>query len=271
MALFASQDCPDYLLSTQQVDQFFRDGYIHLKNVLDPNELERFEGVLTDYVNDHNPLKMKDFDGRSTYEKAFIQVINIWPRSEEIRAFVFSKVLARLASKLLKVESVRLYHDQALFKEPGGGITPWHADQYYWPLQTNLTCTAWIPLQETPIEMGPLSFSRGSHRYRGGRDLKISDTSEAKLGEMLEKERFAHVSNPFQLGDVSFHYGWTYHRAPPNETNRVRKAMTIIYMDERATVSVSERSEHEADKEAFLPERLPGELADTHLNPILYP
>jgi len=29
------------------------------------------------------------------------------------------------------VQGVRLYHDQALIKEPGGKPTPWHQDYYY--------------------------------------------------------------------------------------------------------------------------------------------
>ena len=64
----------------------------------------------------------------------------------------------------MEVEGVRLYHDQALFKEAEGGITPWHADQYYWPLSTSKTITDLIPLQATPLEMGPLEFSAGSQQ-----------------------------------------------------------------------------------------------------------
>jgi ectoine hydroxylase-related dioxygenase (phytanoyl-CoA dioxygenase family) len=59
----------------------------------------------------------------------------------------------------------------------GGGLTPWHADQYYWPVSTDNTCTAWVPLQPTPLEMGPLAFSAGSHRYNVGRKTKQRLTS----------------------------------------------------------------------------------------------
>ena len=47
----------------------------------------------------------------------------------------------------LKVEGVRLYADQALYKEPHGGYTPWHCDASYWPLATDKVVSAWIPLQ----------------------------------------------------------------------------------------------------------------------------
>ena len=45
------------------------------------------------------------------------------------------------------MEGVRVYHDQALNKEPGGGYTPWHCDGYYWPVKSEKIVTAWVPLQ----------------------------------------------------------------------------------------------------------------------------
>ena len=60
-------------------------------------------------------------------------------------------------------------------------ITPAHADQYYWPLATDRTITAWIPLQAVPEDMGPLGFYARSQSESFGRDLGISDESEAKI------------------------------------------------------------------------------------------
>ena len=54
------------------------------------------------------------------------------------------------SSCCLKVEGVRLYADQALYKKPHGGYTPWHCDAVYWPLATDKAITAWIPLQVCP-------------------------------------------------------------------------------------------------------------------------
>lgn len=50
----------------------------------------------------------------------------------------------------MQVEGVRFYADQALYKEPHGGYTPWHCDAFYWPLATDKAVTAWIPLQVCP-------------------------------------------------------------------------------------------------------------------------
>ena len=66
--------------------------------------------------------------------------------------------------------------------------------------------------------MGPLCFGRGSHRKRIGRDLEISAESEQQIRDAVRKEKIDEVQEPFALGDVSFHLGWTLHRAGPNTT-----------------------------------------------------
>ena len=118
---------------------------------------------------------------RSTYKKGFIQIINLWKKSEKVKEFVFGERLARIATELLGTRGVRIYHDQAIYKEPGSGFTSWHSDQFYWPFASDRCCTVWIPLQDTPVEMGPLAFSSGSHRTKFGRDLNISDESEDRV------------------------------------------------------------------------------------------
>lgn len=206
---------------------------------------------------------------RDTYHKAFLQVTNLWRTSDVARAFVFERRLADWAAELLGVERVRLYHDQALYKEPGGGITPWHADQFYWPLSSDRTITAWVPLQATPLEMGPLAFAAGSHRMGFGRDLEIGDESERSLRRALESGRFTEVNEPFELGEVSFHSGWTFHHTGPNTSSTARAVMTVIYMADGIRLLAPERKQHYADWEAFMPGVQPGEVVDSPLNPVL--
>ena len=88
-------------------------------------------------------------------------MFNLWTHDERVRAFVFARRFARAAAELMGVAGVRLYHDQALFKEPGGGITPWHQDQFYWPLDTDAHVTLWMPLVRVTPEMGPMTLRVG--------------------------------------------------------------------------------------------------------------
>ena len=162
-----------------------KDGFVKLPGVLSPATIAAYEPEITSTLFERNTQTLP-LEERTTYHKAFLQVTNMWPHNETVRRFVFSARLAKIAADLLEVESVRLFADQGLYKEPGGGITPWHADQYHWPLSSDRSITVWVPLQETSREMGPLSFAVGSHRLELGRNLPISDESEAAVQAALE-------------------------------------------------------------------------------------
>lgn len=247
---FADLDTP-YTLTNTQIRRFREQGFIKLKEVLSPATLEHFGRHITAEVIRLN-TQHKPMEERTTYERAFLQIMDLWRHSEQVKRFVFSRRLARIAAELMGTRGVRLYHDQALYKEPSGGITPWHADQYYWPLSTEKTCTVWAPLQRTPLEMGPLAFAIASQQFEFGRDLEISDESEQRLQEALRQQGFALDEGPFDLGEVSYHYGWTFHRAGPNKSQQCRSVMTIIYMDQDITVSKPVNHYQEDDWRQFL-------------------
>ncbi|TAD82259.1 MAG: phytanoyl-CoA dioxygenase [Bacteroidetes bacterium] len=258
-----------YALAPEQVAFYQRNRYIKLKAVLNPETLAFFNAAISERVEkmDTNSTPL---EARSTYGKAFLQLFNLWCHDAVVKHLVFSKRLAKLATDLMEVEGVRLYHDQALFKEGGGGITPWHADQYYWPLATDRTVTAWIPLQATPLEMGPLEFSAGSHQIVEGRELEIGDESEIAIQQKLRVTDFNHVIEPFDAGEISFHSGWVFHRAGANSTAQMRKVMTIIYMDKNMVLKQPENVNQINDWETWCPGAVPGAVIHSPLNPVLY-
>jgi ectoine hydroxylase-related dioxygenase (phytanoyl-CoA dioxygenase family) len=260
----------NYSVSTAQKTQFQEQGFIKLKNVFSPQVLDYYGQAITEYVLANNDLAEVPMEDRNTYQKAFIQVTNLWRDSDTVRAFVFGRRLAQIAADLLQVSGVRLYHDQALYKEPSGGVTPWHADQQYWPLATDRTITAWVPLHAVPIEAGPLTFAAGSQQMTFGRDLEISDASEAEMSDALERSDYSIVEQPFDVGEVSFHRGWTYHKAGPNTTTTARRIMTIITMDEQMVLKRPENSNQQRDWESWCPGVQVGQVIDTPLNPVLF-
>lgn len=256
-------------LKDEQIAFFRENGYIKLKNVLSPDVIAHYGREISRKVKELNTLDLP-MDKRTTYQKAFLQIMNIWTKSDLVKEFVMGKRLGKLAADLMGVSGVRLYHDQALYKEAGGGVTPWHADQYYWPLATPETCTAWIPLQATPLEMGPLAFAAKSQQFKMGRDLEISDESEKALAKMLREKNFNLVEEPFDLGEVSFHYGWNFHRAGVNTTPKAREVMTIIYMDENMCLAAPKNKNQQNDWDTWCPGAVVGEVVNTPINPVIY-
>ena len=259
-----------YPLDEAAIRRFREDGFIRLPRVLAPQVLADYAPEINRLVDESNRLKNIPFEERSLYDQAFIQVHNLWTRSERVREMAFGKRLARLAAQLMGTRGVRMWHDQALYKEPFGGFTPWHVDQQYWPMASPHSVTAWIPLQPVPMEMGPLCFGRGSHRKHIGRDLEISAESEQQIREAVRKEKIVEVQQPFALGDVSYHLGWTLHRAGPNTTDTPRRVFTIIYMDADMRLAAPKNKNQKLDWEVWTPGTQIGEVMDDPLNPVLF-
>ena len=259
-----------YELDAAQLARYVADGFVKLPQVLDRAIIERFEPEITAKVIELNTMHLP-LSERDTYSRAFLQVENLWRHSDLVRQLVFSPRLARIAAALMGVRGVRLYHDQALYKEAGGGHTPWHRDQHYWPVSTANTLTVWIPLQDTPAPMGPLTFAAGSQTSMAGRDLLISDASDRALAEFVAAQGYRVENGPFEIGDVSFHAGWTVHRAGPNTTETPRRVMTMIYIDADIEITEPINDWQAADWRNFLGGAPVGGPATGPLNPVLHP
>ncbi len=246
---------------------FRRDGHALIRGIASAEEVESYRGVIESVV----AAVGRDPQGRiDDYSKLFTQVTNVWRLSEEARRIVFSSRFAEVAAQLLGVDSVRLYHDQALFKPAGAERTPWHQDRYYWPLDTDRTVTMWLPLADVDEAMGPMRFASGSHRAGNLGDLAISDETDRRLSALITERGWPVWTAPLRAGDATFHAGGTLHSAGANRSGRVREVLTIIYYAAGTRVAQPANDNQRVDLEVFLPGMRPGEEAKSELNPVLY-
>ena len=261
----------DHALAAETVVAFQRDGHCAVRGLASADEVAAYrptiEAAAFRYQRETRPLEERD-----TYGKAFLQITNLWRRDETVKRFVFARRFAKVAAELLGVPGVRLYHDQALFKEAGGGRTPFHQDQFYWPFDSDKTITMWMPLVDVPPEIGTMSFASGSHRLGYLGQFEISDRSEAELGRIIDDRNIPlETHGSLAAGDATFHAGWTLHGAPPNPTDQLRPVMTVIYFADGLRVAEPDQAFQAFDLKIWLPGCQPGDLAASEINPVLYP
>ena len=92
-----------------------------------------------------------------------------------------------------------------------------------------------------------------------------------ELDNILRLTDFKKHRTSFDLGEVSFHSGWVFHRAGANTTNKTRKVMTVIYMDGEMKLKFPDNENQTRDMEKWCPGTSIGEIIDSPLNPILFP
>lgn len=259
-----------YDVPAAAAEQFRRDGHTVLRALASPEEIAAWRPVIHEVALAHN-TQTRALEERNTYGKAFLQITNLWQKDDTVRPFVLSPRFARVAADIMGVDGVRLYHDQALFKEARGGMTPWHQDQVYWPLATQNTITMWMPLVEVPAEVGSMTFAAGSHRDGGLGQYGISSKSEAVFEELVKERGYRLATHgALAAGDATFHNGLVLHRAPPNPTGVLRAVMTVIYFEDGVRVAEPDSPFQEHDMKTWLPGCSPGDAAASEINPVLY-
>ena len=173
-----------------------------------------------------------------------------------MRELTFHPLLGETAARLLGVDAVRLWHDQALYKEAGGRETDPHQDQPYWPIVETDTITAWIPFDGSTLANGAMGYLPGSHRLglrefvniftgtvtsaRTGTDTRTGTGTRTDNGtdNPLARPELQDLEPVFvevPPGAVAFHHGLTFHLAKPNTTGTVRRVHTVIYFADGST------------------------------------
>jgi ectoine hydroxylase-related dioxygenase (phytanoyl-CoA dioxygenase family) len=232
----------DTALTPQLVDDFRRDGFVVVPGLLSADERRRYGSAVDEAVDRRSRDDTRTLAEKSRYEQSFIQCQNLWEDSEGVRPLTFHPLLAETAARLLGVGAVRLWHDQALYKEAGGRETDPHQDQPYWPIVETDTITAWIPFEGSTLETGAMGYLPGSHRL-GLREFVDIFTGEGDRGDggadaVLAREELAGIEPVFvevPPGAVAYHHGLTFHLAGANRTGTVRRVHTVIYFADGST------------------------------------
>jgi phytanoyl-CoA hydroxylase len=234
-------------LTQAQVDQYNRDGFIHIPGFLTPAQVAELKQAVLEAVaqmgsrliSDQTREVAKD-DGH--YNKVFTQKLNLWKIHPVAKRYMLSPDLGVMIARLSGVSRQRMWHDQTLIKEPFGNATAWHLDNPYWSFTSPNAISIWIALEDATPNNGNLSFIPGSHkmakfdpaigRYKGpGIGMNMDELFKV-YPEMAAIEP-VHV--PMKAGDCSFHNGLTAHGANANMTRGRRIAMTAGFMPDGST------------------------------------
>jgi len=254
------------VVSAGQIEDFQRDGFVVVPDLLSEAELDRLTPMVDAAVASRTAHDRRRLEEKSRYEQSFLQCINLWEDHPELRPLTFHPRVAESAARLVGAERIRLWHDQALYKEAGGRETDPHQDQPYWPIEETDTLTAWIPLDGATGEIGCMGYVPGSHRVGLRRFVNIFFGNPEDVLARPELAGATPVFVEVPRGAVAFHHGLTVHLARPNRSTRVRRVHTAIFFRDgstRAKVGI-----HQSVDRAGI---RPGEPIRSDATPIAWP
>ena len=235
---------------TASEKQFYdENGFLPVPEFLGKGELKRWREVVDAALSARGsqrlsfapkertdpPGSTRSAENQEYYDRVFTQRVNLWQTDGAVKSLLFEDALGRFAGQLAGVKGLRIWHDQALVKEPYANPTAFHLDVPYWSFTSPDAITIWVALDDATLENGCLYYVPGSHKAGKFDNVGIGQ----HIGELFdiypEWRDVPAVPCPVPAGGALFHNGLTFHGAGANMTPGRRRAMTCAYMPDGAT------------------------------------
>lgn len=221
-----------------QIEFYRTNGFLVVPNVLDEPELERWRAAVDAAVAQRTSRfshpgggeQVQDDPDRGYYDRIFVQRVNLWQTNEAVRPLILDPGLGKMATELAGVDGLRVWHDQALIKQPYGNPTSFHLDVPYWSFTSADAITVWVALDDATLQNGALCYVPGSHLAGKYENVGIGEHIDGLFDVYPEWREIEPVPCPVPAGGAVFHNGLTAHGAGANMTSRPRRAMTCAYM-----------------------------------------
>jgi len=232
-------------LSDAEFEQYQTEGYLVVKNALDPETVEHVKSRLRAYTHGDREPETFTTQLEPRVERGELDVEE---EGDAVRKFeglgmvqeddVFADIahhetITAVAEQLLG-PNLKLLRSAAMFKPPSvGSKKGLHQDAAYYPIQPMDHLTTWIALDEATPENGCMTVIPGAHKdgiltheaVEYDTDIVIHDT---------DYEQDDLVELPMEPGDVLFTHCLVPHYTAPNTTEQWRRALIMSYMNSRS-------------------------------------
>ncbi len=226
-------------------EQYQAQGYLWLKNVLGRQEVLNFrewyfeQFAATDLLAPGSKPIDGIYSGLAINDAELIHRIMVGiVRQPEYSAFCQAAPIVRFYEAFLS-GAVHLYQRKLIrYTKPGDpNCTGGHYDMVYLRQGSDAFCSSWIPIGDTSIEMGGLTYLENSHRLGFQLESQVSDPGLA--GDWLSKDlpALAERANSrwlvanYEAGDMVIHSPYIVHASTVNYSpeNRMRLSTDIRY------------------------------------------
>lgn len=241
-------------VSKEQVATYADTGYLVVEEFLDAVELEQWRVAVDEAVAERGNRALSfetegdagaagepsagddpDVSAEEDSAQVFTQRLNLWQTNESVRRLMLDPALGQVMAAVAGIAGVRIWHDQALIKEPFASPTAFHLDVPYWSFSSPDAISIWVALDDATLENGCLYYIPGSHKANRFDNVSLGMSIGAVFKYYPEWRDVQAVPCPVPAGGALLHNGLTIHGAGANMTPARRRAMTCAYMPDGCT------------------------------------
>lgn len=234
-------------LSSEQLAQFHKDGFIVLKNFLDKESCnaildvakvhleKKIEPIETEIGYDERSKAYRtdvtDYTSKSTEESMVVRRLRqVYSRDALFKRWMENKEIRPVLEQILNDQVVITtgHHNSIMTKIPHASTaTGWHQDRRYWRYTDDNLVSVWLALDDEYSDNGVLEFIPGSHRISFSADQ--FDGKEYFREEHSENAALISQKTSYNLekGDVLIFHSLLLHRANKNNTDEAK--ISFVY------------------------------------------
>ena len=233
---------PDHVVPAAAVDQFWTDGVVCLRNVMDEATIDALRVEADEAVEEglDNPGPDVRFVKPEDGPGVFMYKFNTWRQQPAMRSMLFESHFPDIGAALMRSKSVTLHYTNTFVKDGGASETPWHEDASYSRMMGKQVMSIFLAYDHMPGET-TIKYKQGSHL----RDEPVYMGSTFQKGEEYGAWMDDHIPMPSQEeldarfrtiywevspGDALAFTQRTLHGAPSNtlSTRRHATAFNLI-------------------------------------------
>ena len=149
------------LVTQDHVETYQRDGVVLVKGLF-AAEVETIRAGIERNMAEPGPYAAENL--KAGEGGRFFDDYCNWTRIPEFAEVIRGSPAAKVAADLMGSETVQVFHDHVLVKEPGTSkATPWHQDGPYYFVEGRQTISFWSPMD--PVREASLRCVAGSHAW----------------------------------------------------------------------------------------------------------
>lgn len=230
------------ILSGQQVEGFWRDGYLIARQMATPERVQLLRSLAEAHCGgQRTPLELEadlqypgapaapDAPGGDTPRR----LLQAFDRDPELASWARDEAVVATVQQLLgdkQIMLTRCHHNCVMTKMPEfSSVTSWHQDIRYWRFDNDKLINCWLALGAETLDNGCLLVIPGSHRLQLADDR--FDEARFLVCDQAENQRLIEQAVPIELnpGDALFFHAGCFHAAGNNKTTDTKYTVIFTY------------------------------------------